>query len=79
MIVQHILPNRREVFFCRILQKNIKPAVQDFQNMLIDSYVKLLRCFSHVVSTTVTIKFIDDVFFPGLDEIFVNSSIQNFS
>ena len=63
-----MLPNRREVFFRWFLRTAIKPAFQDFRNMLIDSYMKPLRCFSHVVTTTVTTKYIDDVTFSWVEE-----------
>ena len=64
-IVQQMLPNRRDFFsfFVGFSERPNKPAFQNFRNMLIDSYMKSLRYFSHVVTTTMITKFVDVVTF----------------
>ena len=86
MIVQQMLSNCREIFFRRFLQTTIKPAFQDFRNMLIDSYVKPLRCFSNNVTNAVKSKFVDDVtFFSNIAKVSrknrsaCSKSIENYS
>ena len=54
--------------FRRFFQTTIISVFQYFWNMLIDSNVKPSRCFSHVVTTTVTTKLIDYVTFFGWEK-----------